>query len=524
LHPDPPPEDSLNLISELSLRKKLVVAVTALTIALAMCACLLAGALFYRSLTAAMWSKGANLVKILGAAVYPSLQSDEIMVTSGATESFLERASSDSDISLICVVEVQEKKGVVTHVKKFSEDKGLDPEVLAAPLAADKAVQYRARGYLVLASPVMVSRTQASESTYLLIALNTAKLYREIGFALAMMLLLGVAMVAAGLAGARFLGNAITGPLEAISHRMQDISQGEGDLRTRLEVTGTDELARLASHFNHFVDNIQGIVREVAAIASTIASGSLEMASGMTEMSATADTIAQGAEQQKVSVAAANARISSIAEASRAVNGDVGQALKGFDQAQAAATTGDTAVGQAVQGMQGIQEDSRQIGNILTVITEIANQTNLLSLNAAIEAAKAGEQGKGFAVVAEEVRKLAERSAQAAKEITSLIHTSSDGILRGSERVNAAGAALKAIQEAIQASSGQLQAIGRQSQSQNQDSQEVVGAMGGLTRIAEGNAAAMEEMAATLHQTSRTVDELSHGAEQLNQLAGRFKV
>ncbi|HOD33616.1 MAG TPA: HAMP domain-containing methyl-accepting chemotaxis protein, partial [Holophaga sp.] len=334
----------------------------------------------------------------------------------------------------------------------------------------------------------------------------------------------GVVLLGLGLLAALVLGNAIVRPLEVIQQRMRDISEGEGDLTARLDVNGKDEVAQLSIHFNRFVENIQGIVQQVIAISTNIASGSLQMNAGMTEMASTADAIAQTAENQKSSVSQATHSVDTIAGSSKVIYTTVADALKVFDQAQDAAGKGVTAVDAAVTGMQAINQNSKQIGSILTVITEIANQTNLLSLNAAIEAAKAGEHGKGFAVVAEEVRKLAERSAQAAKEITALIQTSGKSIEDGTGMVNTAGSVLASIQEAITASAERMKTIGSQSQTQSQDSGTVVHAMGSLSSIAEHNAAATEEMAATIRETSRTVEELSRLADNLNTLVSRFKV
>ena len=510
----------------LNIRKKLLYSILVLTALLALTAGLFAGWTLKSVQTNAQWQKGLSLAAMTGENIKAFLQIDQ----SDSMVKGMESLGKDPDVSLGMVVGVDDKNAVsLKATKKFGKGEGLEPKDFIKEVGEGK-LKYEKNGYRVVVSHLMDGANEVDNAMdpgkkwYQVVVMNTAAINKEITKGIVMMFVLGLVMLALGLGAALLLGNAIVKPLEVIQQSMRDISEGEGDLTARLEVNGEDEIAQLSKHFNHFVGNIQSIVQQVIAISTNIASGSLQMTAGMSEMASTADAIAHTAENQKSSVGQATDSVGTIASSSKVIYSTVSDALKVFDQAQSAGTKGGTAVDAAVTGMQAINQNSKQIGNILTVITEIANQTNLLSLNAAIEAAKAGEHGKGFAVVAEEVRKLAERSAQAAKEITALIQTSSKNIEDGTSMVNTAGTALLNIQEAITASAERMKTIGSQSQTQSQDSSTVVDAMGELSNIAEQNAAATEQMAATIRETTRTVDELSKLAESLNALVSRFKV
>jgi methyl-accepting chemotaxis protein len=509
----------------LSIRTKLIYSILALTALLALTAGLVSGVKLAGTQTDHMRTKGRSLSSVLAEAATSSYLSDDLGTTNGATERALEFVKDDQDVSIAAIVAVdgQTKAASVKFQKRFRVEAKVDTAALAEPLGKG-TLQYEKGGFMIVASPLGQEAQDATRKVYQVLVLNDTSISRENMKNLVTMVILGLVMVGLGFVASQILGNAIVKPLETIQSRMRDISEGEGDLTARLEVAGEDEIAQLSRHFNQFVENIQGIVNQVISISTNIASGSLQMTAGMTEMASTADAIAHTAENQKSSVRQANESVGTIANSSKVIFSTVSDALNVFDQAQEAAGKGGTAVGAAVSGMQVINQNSKQIGNILNVITEIANQTNLLSLNAAIEAAKAGEHGKGFAVVAEEVRKLAERSAQAAKEITALIQTSSKSIEDGTSMVNTAGSALRSIEEAIRASAERMKQIGTQSQTQSQDSSTVVGAMSSLSSIAEGNAAATEEMAATIRETTRTVNELSQLAETLSNLVSRFKV
>ena len=512
----------MSLWNALSIKRKLTIGNVATTLVATLALVFISAWKLSGSSNSSLRLNNRTTAILMAEAVKASVQFEDVPVIDMQLDQLIK---ANQDVSMAAVVVLEPSNVKIMSQKTQAGTENLDGQaftkaLLAKPPEGKQILNLPIQSYEGFATPV----PEAGKKAYVVLAVNRMRTGAEIRKSIALMAIAGLCVLGLTLVAAGLLAKALVKPLEIIQQRMKDISEGEGDLTARLEVHGKDEIAQLARGFNHFVENIQGIIQQVISISNTMASGSLEMNAGMVEMASTSDAIARTAESQKTSVQQATMKVGAIAESSQVNNTNVANALQVFDQAQSAATKGGTSVGEAIRGMQVISDSSKQIGSILTVITEIANQTNLLSLNAAIEAAKAGEHGKGFAVVAEEVRKLAERSAHAAKEITILIQTSSKSIQDGNAMVNAVGEILHSIQAAITASDYKMKAIGAQSHAQSQDSTTVVAAMGNLSSIAEQNAAATEEMAATIHETTRAVDDLTKAAENLNHLVSRFKV
>lgn len=203
-------------------------------------------------------------------------------------------------------------------------------------------------------------------------------------------------------------------PLRSLATVMSGLASGDTDLSTKLPVTGHDELATICKGFNQFVEKIHGVLTQVRSSADNVANASAEISQGNNDLSSRTEHQASALEQTVASMEELSGTVAQNAVGARQAN------LLAANASMVAAE-GGAVVNQVVLTMKGINDASKKIAEIISVIDAIAFQTNILALNAAVEAARAGEQGSGFAVVASEVRALAGRSAEAAKEIKTLI-------------------------------------------------------------------------------------------------------
>jgi methyl-accepting chemotaxis protein len=296
------------------------------------------------------------------------------------------------------------------------------------------------------------------------------------------------------------------------------------DLTREIRIESEDEIGQAAKAFNAYNSDLRARIMEVSGFASRVASGSTELSASSDEMSRAVDDIAKVSEDLKHAGERVARAMAGLSEESGMV---VQHSEEGGKEGAAAVaeTVRSAQAGEAaVLGMGEIQGATAQIVQAVRVIQEIARQTNLLSLNAAIEAAKAGSMGKGFAVVAEEVRKLAERSRTSAKEIEELIQRAQDAVSGGVSSVQGTMSSLEAIRERIQQVASRVSQIGTFARGQAGTSAEVTRMMDKTSEGLAQNATATHELAATVKEIAKTSEDLAQVAEGLRALAGSFKL
>jgi methyl-accepting chemotaxis protein len=310
-----------------------------------------------------------------------------------------------------------------------------------------------------------------------------------------------------------------TATMEADTHALKLAVDALGEGLTRLSkgdlcaaITGPfpADLERLRNDFNEVATNLKRVMTEIASNSSSIHANSQQMRSA-------ADDLARRTEQQAASLEQTSAALSEITETVKSATERAEEASHMVDNAKVYAEKSGAVVNDAMSAMNRIEDATDEIGKIINVIDEIAFQTNLLALNAGVEAARAGEAGKGFAVVAQEVRALAGRAADAARDIKTLVTRSNDEVRSGVELVTATGQALHRIGEDVLRINEHVKAIVTSAREQSVGLSEINSAVGQMDQVTQQNAAMVEQTNAASHT-------LASDAENLSRLVGQFKV
>ncbi|TPP10600.1 methyl-accepting chemotaxis protein [Rhizobium glycinendophyticum] len=293
--------------------------------------------------------------------------------------------------------------------------------------------------------------------------------------------------------------------LGAVLSRLAD-----GDLSCRIAKPFPGKLDELRSSFNTSVENLEAVVGQVGEVAKVIRLGTSQIADANQDLSSRSERQAASIEETASALSGVATTVRQTAQVADSVGRMVDQARNGAERSGSIVTD-------AVSAMSRIENSSREISQIIGVIDEIAFQTNLLALNAGVEAARAGEAGKGFAVVAQEVRELAQRSANAAKEIKTLINASGEQVRHGVSLVDQAGEALSTIAQEVNSISEQVAKIVATTREQSAGLSEIDAAIGHIDRNTQQNAAMVEESTAAIQQ-------LVHETGTLESLMARFSL
>jgi methyl-accepting chemotaxis protein len=468
----------------------------------------------------------ANVLLVMASVASVAATDDPVLQRTGLDTIRAHRAVYQADLAILKgLATTEETRQLLAHAEQA--------------IGATRASNTRALELAQAGKPQEASRLFATVSCPLLPAMDAAfdqlnarrqmLMDGAIDHAEAQIRLSTLAMSGAGLlaaAAAAVLGwvltRSITRPVRGLADLLAQVATG--DLTARSGAVSRDEIGQLAASLNHTLQRLRDTLQEVARSSQSVASGATELSASADQMAATTQEIAHSGERLHSatdSVTSASVDfLASVNQVAEHVQVSVGHA----EQAVAATAAGARGSRDTADRMGLIHEATGRIASAVAVIQDIARQTNLLSLNAAIEAAKAGEQGKGFSVVAEEVRKLAERSRQATVEIGQMIQDTHDAVAAGMASVQATSGLMGQIHGAIGTVSERVRHIGTATEAQTGTAGAIARRMEESAQEVARNAAATQQLSATVQEISRTAADLARVADTLAQAMGKFQI
>ncbi len=468
----------------------------------------------------------------LGAALNDAIQASVALQTSQAADMMHDAVRGDAQLAILGAMEgksaqiAEAENDLKEHAATFS--KALT-ELQAIPLTPESStalakVQPLVKTYIASAEMVVgASRTDVKSAQAAVPALQAAftELEKEMealsesiehnGSALnaqakehvlTTRITIGASLLlacAVMLASALWLARSMTQPMAYAVDVADRLAQG--DLASAIQPAGNYETVQLLQSMAHMQNSFSGIVRDVKTNADEVASASAQISQGNQDLSNRTEQQASALQQTAATMEELGSNVRNNADNAQ-------QANKLALGATTVAVKGGEMMGQVVQTMTGINDSAKKIADIIGVIDGIAFQTNILALNAAVEAARAGEQGRGFAVVASEVRNLAQRSAEAAREIKVLISTSVERVDQGTLQVGQAGQTMDEIVSAIRRVAAIVTEISAASAEQSAGVNEVGQAVQQMDQATQQNAALVEESAASAASLTQQAQQL----------------